>query len=433
MSIVNNDSVKPQKTPAQKRQTKMALITISLVVGAIVIAYYFLLPKDASFELSDYDSSVVQKMDFEKTVQASGTTQIPLQMTVPNLQEAYVVKVNVEVGDYVELNDVLAIFSVPELDETISDLELELKQTQRELVRLKIEQTNEIEDALIEIDQLNDDIIEAQEDVDKYQKLVNINASRLTELEDKQEILADLKEALATAKIHLNRTKVFQELDVASKEDSITSISTNLSRAVQDKEDTNIKSPMTGEIIEMDSQLAVIGSTIEQGVELFTVADASSAVFQLELSEEYSSVVKVGDSLKVSINSKWITSTITSIGKIAQASSDGLGSTVTVVVTPTADQGEFLLGSTAIGEFSLGVQKDVLTLPRGSYLTTGSQRYVYVINGKTAVKTAVTFGDIQGNTVQILTGLEEGDVVITSGYQNYISEPVISLKETAIK
>ncbi|NRB81389.1 MAG: hypothetical protein HRU38_22450, partial [Saccharospirillaceae bacterium] len=109
------------------------------------------------------------------------------------------------------------------------------------------------------------------------------------------------------------------------------------------------------------------------------------------------------------------------------------GSTVSVVVKPVENSGEFLLGSTAIGEFSLGIQKDVLTLPRGAYLTTGSQRYVYVINDGQAVKTAVSFGDIQNNTVQILSGLTQGDEVIVSGYQNFISEQLISVKTTSMK
>ena len=403
MSIVNTDSVKPQKTPAQKRQTKIALMTIGLVVTAIVIVYYVLLPKKTRFVLSDYQSSVVLKQDFEKTVQATGTTQIPIQMIVPNPQEGYVLTLNVAVGDFVKIDDVLAVFSVPLLDDTIEDLQFELKREKRELQRLILEQGISIEDTQEKIRLLKQDVKDALAEVTKYQKLVNINLSRLTQLEDKQSFLEDIQYSLKSTKTSLSRTEQLQVIDLAEKNDDITSIQTRLNRALQDKEDTRIKSPMNGEVIDMDSQLWVTGSAMDANVELFTIADQTSVVFQLELSEEYSSTVNIGDSLNVSINSSWELSNIISIGKIAQASSDGLGSTVSVVVKPVENSGEFLLGSTVIGEFSLGIQKDVLTLPRGAYLTTGSQRYVYVINDGQAVKTAVSFGDIQNNTVQILS------------------------------
>ncbi|NRB80067.1 MAG: hypothetical protein HRU38_15605 [Saccharospirillaceae bacterium] len=318
MSIVNNDSVKPQKTPAQKRQTKMALMTIGLVVTAIVIAYYVLLPKNSRFVLSDYQSNVVLKQDFEKTVQATGTTQIPIQMIVPNPQEGYVLTVNVVVGDFVKIDDVLAVFSVPLLDETIEDLQFELKREKRELQRLILEQSISIEDTQEKIRLLKQDINDAQAEVTKYKKLVNINLSRLTQLEDKQAFLEDIQYSLKSTKTSLSRTEQLQVIDLAEKNDDITSIQTRLNRALQDKEDTRIKSPMSGEVIDMDSQLGVTGSAMDANVELFIIADQTSVVFQLELSEEYSSTVNIGDSLNVSINSSWVVSNIISIGKIAQ-------------------------------------------------------------------------------------------------------------------
>ena len=52
---------------------------------------------------------------------------------------------------------------------------------------------------------------------------------------------------------------------------------------------------------------------------------------------------------------------------------------------------------------------------------------MYRINGKSAEKVVVQIGDIEGNTVQILSGLSAGDEIITSGYQNFINETTITL------
>ena len=69
-----------------------------------------------------------------------------------------------------------------------------------------------------------------------------------------------------------------------------------------------------------------------------------------------------------------------------------------------------------------------MTIPRGPYLTTGSQRYLYKVEGSIARRVAVTFGLMEGNTVEILSGVEPGDEVITSGYQNFVEYEEITLE-----
>jgi HlyD family secretion protein len=69
-------------------------------------------------------------------------------------------------------------------------------------------------------------------------------------------------------------------------------------------------------------------------------------------------------------------------------------------------------------------------LPRGAFLTTGSQKWVYVVDGTVAKKTAVTFGTLTANTVEVKSGLKAGDTVITSGYQDFIDQDQIQLTTT---
>ncbi|GAH48320.1 unnamed protein product, partial [marine sediment metagenome] len=152
------------------------------------------------------------------------------------------------------------------------------------------------------------------------------------------------------------------------------------------------------------------------------------AVVELNFDEQYADQLTEGMSVELTINEVNYTGTISIVSKIAVASSVGLGSTIKVTVIP--DTGGVLLypGTTVVGEVNLGSREDVPALKRGAFLTTGSQKYLYRVQGDTAEKIIVTYGAIQSDTVELLSGVNAGDVIIVSGYQNFIQYSKVKLK-----
>ena len=144
--------------------------------------------------------------------------------------------------------------------------------------------------------------------------------------------------------------------------------------------------------------------------------------------EQYAGALRIGQPVELGIGSVGVTGAVAAVGRVAQQSPDGLGATVLVRVQPAPDSGPLLSGATAVGVMEVGVTEGALLLPRGPYLTTGSQRYLYRIEGDRAVKVAVTFGQVEGNLVEVLTGVEAGDPVIVSGYQNFIEHDTVIIE-----
>ena len=182
----------------------------------------------------------------------------------------------------------------------------------------------------------------------------------------------------------------------------------------------------------MEAKLAVPGSLISSNTVLFTIVDPDSAVVELEVEEQYSAALREGDLVELTISNRKMNGRIESIGRVAQMSSDGLSATIAVQIRPELGpddpNSELLLqGATAVGVFELGVKEGILLLPRGPYLTTGSQRYLYRVEGNSAERIDVTFGDVQGTVIEVLSGVEAGDEIIISGYQNYIEYKNVSL------
>ena len=222
---------------------------------------------------------------------------------------------------------------------------------------------------------------------------------------------------------------LLQNQEVELMRYDISQLETEVRRLREDIGDASITSPMAGEVLEADGSLGVPGSSIVKNQELFTIADTGSAVIELEVDEEYAGVLGKGEQVALDVGGMGLTGTITGIGRVAVASSDGLGATVLVEVTPNEGSSAVISGATAVGEMELGVLEDILILPRGPYLTTGSRKYLYVVDGDTALRTEVTFGDSEGNYIEVINGVRAGDEVITSGYQNFIEYETIELEQ----
>jgi HlyD family secretion protein len=85
------------------------------------------------------------------------------------------------------------------------------------------------------------------------------------------------------------------------------------------------------------------------------------------------------------------------------------------------------IGASSSVEIEVGRKDDALFLPRGAYLSTGGERFVYLVKGDTATRTETIFGLVDGNNVEVREGLESGDKVIISSYEAFKDKAEITL------
>lgn len=426
--IVDEKNVRPFVTPRQKRQ-RLLVVALILVFAALGVgAYSLLVPKEDVYRVLDYSTATVQEVDLVTTEQASGAVEIQTQLHVRSPEQGYAAELHVQVGDEVAEGQILARIDVPELEEELSDLESDLE-TARLNLRKTIEQ-NQITVARSrrQIAGLESDIEKAREDVEETKELVKLSSATRSDVEKQEEALQELIEQKQEKEISLAEDIQLQDLDIEIRRADLDQMETRLARLKQRVADATIRSSMDGEILEIERTLGVPGSVISANQALFTIADPGSAIVELEVDEEYAALLSVGGPVKLTVGGSTYTGTVANIGKVAEMSSDGLGATLPVSVTPHVEPGVLLQGASAVGEFELGVKENALVLPRGPYLTTGSQRYVYrVAQDGTAVKTEVTYGETQADLVEVLKGLSVGDQIVSSGYQNYIEYKTIRM------
>ncbi|MBI9103939.1 MAG: efflux RND transporter periplasmic adaptor subunit [Spirochaetales bacterium] len=417
------------KPPGQKKQLVISLIVIVILIAAGGGAWLYFKNSGSSYTLRDWDSAIVKLGEYDESIQASGTVEIPRQVDLPNQTEGYAAALFVSEGDSIKKTDVLASLEIPSLEETLEDYLADLETAKLSLNQTRVEYEYQILELEIDIERLKSDITDAGKEVMKKEQLVAVNASRQSELDTAEDSLENLKELLSDTELNLKKQQELKVLTLHSGEASISQLETRISRTRSELDDANLKSPIEGEVLYINDALSVPGGLIEQNTILFTIADRSSAVIKLEVYEQYAPYLSEGQELILTVGDSKVLGIIESIGQFAQTSSDGLGASVTITVKPDQSGGYLTPGTTAVTDMSLGSRENVMLLPRGSWLTTGSQKWVYVIEGNQAVKTRVTLGDIGDSQVEIISGIDPGDEIIISGYQNFIEYTSLALKE----
>jgi HlyD family secretion protein len=426
--IVHIDEVKPQRSRKSRRSALVGAIGV-LVLAAAAGGIFFLFGSKSLPTVKGYDLAPVQQGDLTVTSSASGTVVLPQTISVTAPSTGYADKLYVKEGDTVPSGALLASLSVPDLQNTKLELQAQLSVAKITYDGLVVDWDYQIQTTKTALARIDDTIADAQKDADTKKELSTLKSSLATDYQTALDTLkADQQKKEDLAAQLANQLKK-RDNDLAKQKASIDEIQFSLAKTQSDIDAARIKSPIAGEVLSIASALAVPQSLINQYTVLIKVADPSSTYIDLEVSETDASSLKVGDKLTLTVSAKTLVAAITSIGKVASLASDGLTSTVTVRVKPV-DATTLTPGASAAATISLGTKKNALLLPRGAFLTTGSQKWVYVVDGTVAKKTAVTFGTLTANTVEVKSGLKAGDTVITSGYQDFIDQDQIQLTTT---
>lgn len=424
--IIDIDNVGPA---ASKKKKAVRIITIAAVfiTGTAVFLTFSSAASSDTVKIKSYSASEVYSGQLVSKTEASGTVILPTQVTIVSSEDGYADELLTEEGAVVTPEDVLATIEVPELEDERDELTVSLKQARIELESIQTDYNYQIKEAKLNIKRLEADILEAEEDVKSQKELLELKSSRLDDYEDSVDILEALEEEKEDYEITLEKAKTNMEIDLRKQQAEVDQTSVNLSNIKEDIERCRIKSPIAGEVLSVNEDLAIKGSYIEAEDSLFIVADRTNSFIDFEVYEQYVDLLEIGGEMTVTIGSDTMNAEIIKIGKIATMDDDGLSAMVTVRAKPDTDK-SLTPGASAVASITLGIENNVLLLPRGSYLTTGSQKWIYRIEGDKAYKTEVNFGSIEGTEVEILSGLSEGDRIITSSYQSFIDEEVIEIK-----
>lgn len=338
---------------------------IKIAIGlAVLIIFLAVVPQRVKKTIEGpkaiYETTGVEKSDLLQTVSASGEVASQEQVTLKFQTSGKLIWVGVKKGDHVKKWQAIASLDKRELEK---DLKKELNDYLNE--RWDFEQTYE-----------------------DYEK------SGLPE--EKWLVTDAIKRILQKAQFDLNNTVIDVE---------IADLAVELATLI---------SPITGIVTEIDEPMA--GVNITPATATFTIANPGSMKFVANVDESDVGKIKLGQKVIIILDAYYEEELEGEITNVAFAAittrGGGTAFPIDISLPENANQ-KFKVGMNGDVEIVIAEKTNVLTVPLDALTTKDGQSYVQIIEGREIKEIKVETGIESDSKIEILSGVEEGQKIIT--------------------
>lgn len=271
----------------------------------------------------------------------------------------------------------------------IEDLKQEKKELEKELKKLE----KKIKDS-----------------ADLANNMVNIQA----ELTKKNNQLADLQSKLGEAQSKNASAEAGILSDAAKANISYTRQASQLTLEQTADDLSTAKAGVTADFDGIVTEVQVSPGTIAvEGNPLITLASSENMCVEIPVSKYNLENIRLDQDAVVTFQEKEYKGKVSYISKIAQQKENG-GAMVTIKVSIQNPDDALIIGLDAKVSIQLGTQTDTYIVPIASVNADTQGDFVFVVEDGVVVKKYVTPGMASKEEIEIKSGLNEGEKVITS-------------------
>ncbi len=205
------------------------------------------------------------------------------------------------------------------------------------------------------------------------------------------------------------------DIGIAQAQVSASTADLAVSNASKNLKDVTPTSPISG-IVSLKN--VTKDQMVSTGTVAYQVSNIDKVVATINVTENIINLLSMGQEVQVSVGAvdKTVTGTITEINLVANQTS-------TYPVKITIDNSDNVIkpGMFCAVEIVSESANSAIVLPREAVLRNMDEYYVYVVNDGVTVMKNVEVGIDTGKEIEIISGLQSGDKVITEG-QTYVSD-----------
>ena len=225
------------------------------------------------------------------------------------------------------------------------------------------------------------------------------------------------KASLETDQSVYNRSKDMLERNFIAKEDyEAARLQYESSKAAYEEaslqlEYTSIRAPFDGVVTVRNIEL---GQRVNQNQSLFILGDFSPLRAKIYVPEKDISRIYTGMSAKIEIEAE-PEEEFTGVVKMISPIVDPESGTSKVTIDIDDDRGKLKPGMFASVFITTETHTNTLVIPKRSLVLESDLDQVYIFQNGVAKKVTLKLGFTSGDFVEVLNGLQEGDLVVTAG------------------
>lgn len=189
--------------------------------------------------------------------------------------------------------------------------------------------------------------------------------------------------------------------------------------------DATIKAPISGII---NRKYIEVGSFVGGGTQLFDIVDVSSLKLKVTANERQVVQLTLGTTVKISVPAFADEEFTGKVSFIAPKADNSMNYPVEIVLDNSKGS-KIKAGMYATATFKFGDQTPIITVPRSCFIGSVNSKKLYVLENGKAILREVAPGMVFGDQVEILGGLKEGEIVITSGQINLVDGATVEVVE----
>ncbi|WP_069999301.1 efflux RND transporter periplasmic adaptor subunit [Cellulosilyticum sp. I15G10I2] len=328
-------------------------------------------------------------------------------------------EIYIKQGQQINKGDKLIRLNEEDLRSTVSvaKAQYEMAQTQYNMV-MKGATEEEINQAKISVEMAERNLENTKELYGKYQELLEVEAVSPQQLQEIK-LKLDLEEKqLISAKESYNR--IFkgardEELQILKNQIDIAYASYQQSQDLL--EDSILRSDIDGVVLQIEVKE---GDYVSAGVPVIIIKGERTTV-TVGVSNEDASKITLGMDVAVRHQNNAVKGIVETVSSIPKSQSS------LYEVKIDLEPNTIPIGSLVNIDFILGEEEGVF-LPMNSLLNEGVD-FVYIVQDERAVMQEVLLGEVFGNEIKVLEGINPGDKVIVEGMRSVKNNDQVEIKE----
>ena len=402
----------------EKKKGLRALFTkrgIPYLAGAVLLIFVvWLLVRGNSSRL---------RIDARTISRVTGQVQPITTVQLSPLEAGVVERLVVEEGASVHKGDVLVELSNTSLTLEILNSEAELAEKQNILRNTLISMEQQKLDLRLDKVQLDLDVERKRRTWQQNEELYRNN---LIAREDWLQSKEDYELAAKKRELNIERQvqdSLYRTVQIEQMEDNLANMKRNMELIRQRIGNLQVKSPIDGEVGLLD---VVLGQSVTSGQKIGQVNDLSDYKVEAQIDESYIDRVRAG--LDATFERQDTAFTMRLRKVYPEVRNGQFRADFTFV---GAHPRNIRSGQTYYLHLELGQPTDAVIIPRGSFYQSTGGAWIYVLapEGDRAYKRQIRIGRQNPQYYEVLEGLEPGERVIVSGYENYGDNDVLILNK----